>query len=516
MQRILDSVERFSPEIHERVLDLWRRGVVEIDREGQRVAPRAEPGLSEEDQAVFDQLAAALETIRAFPEPPASPDPAGPVSVILCGGRGTRMRSRDKHKVCFPVAGRAAINRAIDVYGQCGVRRHVVVVGVLGEQVAAEVLREHPQGVEFVYQLNPVGTGNAAKQAAYLLERQYYQGEVLVVAGDKVIDPRAIRKLIHEFRERHADLAVTVSPKSRWAESGRMVFRRDGSLCGTVEARDIARARTLARILREKAASPELRNDYLLRLVREAEPRPEKARLMFGELLARLGSEPETPLPALRSLIRPEQTRFAIAEADGSQTLLTADQLEETASKVNVSVYMFKARAFYEALRRISADNAQKEEYLTDAVGILANARNPDGTLRYKLITVDVDDPNWVLAFNNPEELLDIEDYLRRQEAIAKGVELHEPAPRPRRTVEEWLHILDADDPALRRRFTEIYGPDPALHEERRRAYRETLLEFARVYGTDSRVLIIRSPGRVNLMGRHVDHRGGHNNLVAI
>ncbi|MBM4030926.1 MAG: hypothetical protein FJ291_03975, partial [Planctomycetes bacterium] len=76
--------------------------------------------------------------------------------------------------------------------------------------------------------------------------------------------------------------------------------------------------------------------------------------------------------------------------------------------------------------------------------------------------------------------------------------------------------ILDADEPALRRRFAEIYGPDPALHEERRRACRETLLEFARVYGTDSRVLIIRSPGRVNLMGRHVDHRGGHNNLVAI
>jgi len=516
MREVLDFVERFSPEIHERVLELWRQGVVEIDRAGQRVALREGATVPPDAKGLYERLAAALETIRSFPDPPASADLEGPVSVILCGGRGTRMRSKDKHKVCFPVAGRAAINRAIDVYEQCGIRRHVIVVGGLGEQVAAEVLREHPSGVDFVYQLLPLGTGNAAKQAAYLLERQYYQGDVLVVAGDKVIDPRAIRKLLREFHERNADLAVTVAPKSRWGDSGRIVFRRDGSLYGTVEARDIARARALDRVLREKEASPDLQNDYFLRILRETEPRSEKARLMFGELLARLEAEPDTPLPALRALIRPEDTRFVIRETDGSLTTLSADQLEEQASKVNVSVYMFRARALYDALRQITADNAQKEEYLTDAVAVLANARNPDGTLRYKLITVDADDPNWVLAFNNPEELLDIEDYLRRQEAIAKGLELREPAPRPRRTVEEWLKILDGDEPRLRKRFAEIYGPDPALHEERRRAYRETLLEFARVYGTDSRVLIIRSPGRVNLMGRHVDHRGGHNNLVAI
>ena len=515
MKHVLDFVERFSPEIHERMLGLWRQGVVEIDRENQRVALRAEPP-SEEARAAYAQLAAAFETIRSFPEPSATPDPAGPVSVILCGGRGTRMRSRDKHKVCFPVAGRAAINRAIDAYEQCGVRRHVVVVGVLGEQVAAEVLREHPEGVDFVYQLHPIGTGNAAKQAAYLLERQYYQGDVLVVAGDKVVDPRAIAKLCREFRERDADLAVTVAPKSRWPDSGRIVFRRDGSLHATVEARDVARARALDRVLREKEASPDLTNGYFLRLLRETEPRPEKARLMFGELLTRLESEDETPLPALRALVRPDDTRFVIPEADGSQTVLSADQLEEQTSKVNVSVYLFKARALYDALRHITADNAQKEEYLTDAIAVLAAARNPDGSFRHKIIPVDADDPNWVLAFNNPEELLDIEDYLRRQEAIASGVELREPAPRPRRTVEEWLKLLDGDAPGLARRFADIYGGDPALHRERRQACRETLLEFARVYGLDSRVLLIRSPGRVNLMGRHVDHRGGHNNLVAI
>ncbi|MFP4058657.1 MAG: NTP transferase domain-containing protein [Candidatus Brocadiia bacterium] len=513
MDRVLDFVERYSPDLHELLLELWREGAIEVDREAQTVRLR-EAEADEATRARYQELAAALATVRSFPEPSDLSQVQGPVSVILCGGRGTRMRSREKHKVCFPVRGRAAINRALDAYEQAGIPRHVVVVGVLGEQVVEEVTGEH-EGVDFVYQLHPRGTGNAAKQAAAYLERQLYDGDVLVVAGDKVIDPRAVRNLYAAFKERDADLAVSVAPKERWPDSGRIVFRQDGSLHSTIEARDVARARVLSRILREKEASPELGNDYFLGLIREAEPRPDRARLMFGELLARLEAEEATALPALRALIRPEDTQFAITESDGSTTVLTPEQLEEQTSKVNVSLYLFKARALYDALRHIAADNAQQEEYLTDAVGILGNARRPDGTLRYKLISVDVDDPNWVLAYNNPEELLEIEDYLRRQEAIARGIRVAEPR-RPRRTVGEWLTLFDAHDPRLAQRFAEIYGDDPALHRERHQAYRDVLLEFARVYGLDCEVLIIRSPGRVNLMGRHVDHRGGHNNLMAI
>ena len=78
------------------------------------------------------------------------------------------------------------------------------------------------------------------------------------------------------------------------------------------------------------------------------------------------------------------------------------------------------------------------------------------------------------------------------------------------------LRIVEGRPRALLRRLREVYGDDPALHEERLRALREALLEFGRVYGLDAQVFIVRSPGRVNLMGRHVDHRGGHNNLMAI
>ena len=39
---------------------------------------------------------------------------------------------------------------------------------------------------------------------------------------------------------------------------------------------------------------------------------------------------------------------------------------------------------------------------------------------------------------------------------------------------------------------------------------------YGKRFGMDERVCIVRAPGRVNLMGRHVDHRGGMTNFLAI
>ncbi|MFN9372512.1 MAG: galactokinase family protein, partial [Planctomycetaceae bacterium] len=42
------------------------------------------------------------------------------------------------------------------------------------------------------------------------------------------------------------------------------------------------------------------------------------------------------------------------------------------------------------------------------------------------------------------------------------------------------------------------------------------LAEFARRYGEEREVVVVRSPGRINLMGRHIDWQGGHCNLMAV
>src|SRR4051812_24787933 len=78
----------------------------------------------------------------------ASTDPLH--TIILAGGKGSRMRSRDRHKVCFEVDGVPAIVRAIDAYNLLGVVQNVVVVGEMAGQVVETVGRRF-RNVVFVY-----------------------------------------------------------------------------------------------------------------------------------------------------------------------------------------------------------------------------------------------------------------------------------------------------------------------------------------------------------------------------
>jgi N-acetylgalactosamine kinase len=84
------------------------------------------------------------------------------------------------------------------------------------------------------------------------------------------------------------------------------------------------------------------------------------------------------------------------------------------------------------------------------------------------------------------------------------------------RTAREWLAILNENGPALREHLREVYGAGEAMWDSRRRHIQRAVEVFARWFGRDRPVLIARSPGRVNLMGRHVDHRGGYVNMITI
>lgn len=363
-------------------------------------------------------LVDALKLISRFPRRLIDPK-AKTVVVILGAGEGTRMQQPDKQKVIFPVGSRSAINRGIETYKRCGLKEQIVVVGVLGEQVVSEVYREH-KDITFVCQAQRLGTGHAAKQALYLLEGQGYRGEVLVVAGDKVIDPEAIRKLLREFRGKEADLAFMVAPKSRWPSAGRVLFKGNGRVDRIVERSDITKRTLLRELLREKEANEDLSNQKMLEMVLKRVPDERKAKKMLGgELWGRLKGSGPLSLAEMRRMIREDDLTFKLEEEDGAIFRLTPEELEARSPMVNISVYLFKAGAYYYALKRITRDNAQREEYLTDAVQILANARDREGRYKYKVLPVEPEDPNQVLAFNSPEELKEIEDY-KRGEVIEK------------------------------------------------------------------------------------------------
>lgn len=81
-------------------------------------------------------------------------------------------------------------------------------------------------------------------------------------------------------------------------------------------------------------------------------------------------------------------------------------------------------------------------------------------------------------------------------------------------TFDEWINFFN--DSRCRERLTEIYGDDEALIRERILAYKTLLSRFDETFGKGEQAVISRSPGRINLMGKHTDHQGGYANVMAI
>ncbi len=434
--------------------------------------------------------------------------------VILCGGQGARMRTRDMHKVCFPIDGVPTINRTIQLFYGLGARRVFLVVGALAQNVIETVGRQFPQ-VAFIYQHEQLGTGHAARVAATALAKLDCLGPMLVTMGDKVIEPGVIRELAEQYLRARADLAFVTSPKkikNLISSAGRVVKDRGGRILGNVELRDIQRARIVESLAKLAEARPKagIAVDKVVELGLKQIPDPKKLEQALWPLLAELRKNGRTISgAALLERLGPEPGTIAIGGVR-----LTPDQVERQATTVNSSVYL-GSRAFWDTmLPRLTDANAQREFYLTDVIN-LAVAEGK----RWRLAQHVISDPTSVMAYNSPDELLRIEDIYRRKTLAASAASAAAPEAvnlpgASYRPAARWLEMFKEWPAALARRFEEIYGPGEMA--ARRKLFIEALELFIERFGGERRAIIVRAPGRINLLGRHVDHRGGSVNVMAI
>ncbi|MBM3496315.1 MAG: hypothetical protein FJX72_18635, partial [Armatimonadetes bacterium] len=83
------------------------------------------------------------------------------------------------------------------------------------------------------------------------------------------------------------------------------------------------------------------------------------------------------------------------------------------------------------------------------------------------------------------------------------------------RRASHWLCAASGRDPSLVAALNRVYGSgSDVVHARTGR-----IAAMARTYHArfgDAPVVLARAPGRVNLMGRHIDHQGGHCNMLAI
>lgn len=444
------------------------------------------------------------------------------IAVILAGGRGTRMHNTRVHKVCHTVRGVPFILHALQAYSNAGIRHSIIVVGELGDQVISVAGRRFPD-VTFAYQPTPVGTGNAARCGVRVLEDSGYSGSVLVVMGDRLLSVHAIHKLTEAFKQSGADAAMLVGHKRDNPSSGRVLLDEQGNTQAIVEVSDIA----LAELVHE--AELVLQNGHgtngsipsvvLLDTIRRYFPSEHKASIACGSLYQELNDKPAVKVAVVRESLEAMRRRTTYELRRGDVLAqVSAAQAEEATDAANLACYLFRAPVLYEGLRSLNRDNAQGEEYLTAAVMHIASQQDAQGSPKYRVLSVSIDSPSDALTFNTPEDLARLERDMRPLDASALDLVehpqlLHELTYR---TVADW-HMLFSTNPASVQGFMEhVYGPDRTLHEARRSAILQALTYYSTRYNMHDKVFIVRSPGRLNLMGRHIDHRGGRTNVVAI
>jgi NDP-sugar pyrophosphorylase family protein len=119
---------------------------------------------------------------------------------ILAGGLATRLRplTETVPKVLLEVGGKPFLEHQLDILREQGIRRVVLCVGFLGEQIQGQFGDGSAYGVELLYSFDgPVllGTGGAIRQALPLLGEMFF-----VLYGDSYlnIDFRQVARALND------------------------------------------------------------------------------------------------------------------------------------------------------------------------------------------------------------------------------------------------------------------------------------------------------------------------------
>lgn len=173
----------------------------------------------------------------------------------------------------------------------------------------------------------------------------------------------------------------------------------------------------------------------------------------------------------------PHPTRTLCGETFTAEELLDAPY-------TNVALYCFDVDAAAEVLKTCTPKNAQGEIYVTDTMEHFA----AQGEAQLYIVK-NRDD---ILTYSTKPELREMSmSFLRSAGELAAAAENGE---------------LDGQIAALLGEQTKA---------ETRARYTKLLQQFCAKYG-DEKVILARAPGRVNILGRHVDFCGGNTNVMAI
>lgn len=141
--------------------------------------------------------------------------------------------------------------------------------------------------------------------------------------------------------------------------------------------------------------------------------------LLRGETLAKLFAEhqmQQARATVLTACMADPTGYGRVIRDDSGQVLKIVEQKDATSSElavneINTGIYCFDRVALFDALRSINCNNMQGEYYLTDVIGILAQAQE-------KVWAVQVDDEQETLGINSRMQLAEAEKILRKRKLV--------------------------------------------------------------------------------------------------
>ena len=388
-----------------------------------------------------------------------------PVAILLCAGAGTRMNDQRTNKVCYEVAGVPAVIRTITSLREAGVDRFVCVVGHKSEKVMA-CLKDVP-GVVYAFQPEQNGTGNAAMCGLEALNGFGYDGPVLVAMGDKIISSDVFGDMITRYDQNSKKPLIAVQPKD-FNKSGGRICVKNGKVCGIYEMLDSA-----------------------LLYLAGVKDRTEDG---FARAADELGVNEKKRAKLVRAALDAGDKLYDTVTLAGEKFKYVD---VEDGEYVNTATYIADAGDLYNALKTIDSSNVQNEIYITDALNAIIAEKGAD--------ILPVTDKAKMLTYSTMDELLSLGRYF----ISPSENDLNIPFASER------IYRLKLWDDEIRQGFEKIYGDNPELVEERRDMHCKLLEKFIEKFG-DRHVVFSRSPGRVNLLGRHIEHRGGSINVMSI
>lgn len=125
-------------------------------------------------------------------------------AVLLCGGRGERLRPFTEHcpKPLVPLAGQPMLRHLVDYLIASGLRRFVFCVGYKAEMIHEFLAATYPDRERFI----AVDSGDATMTDRLVDARPHVPGRALVCYGDTLANVSIPGLIAHH--ERHAALAT--------------------------------------------------------------------------------------------------------------------------------------------------------------------------------------------------------------------------------------------------------------------------------------------------------------------